>query len=111
MFLESVEFNSIKDTLTKLATDQKLVLMPQVANEEQLAARIKKDPKLPQEGVLAVNDFKSIDYIYVISTDKEKSGNVNAELNKAGQFQSAMTVNNRAWDGGIFFSVIVPNKK
>lgn len=109
-FFESVDFKSMKDELSKIAAENNLELLQQTADRKQLEDRLAKDSKLPKEGVLAVDDFKEIQFIYVLSANKEKASAVNAAINKLAGFTGTMTVNN-AKEGTVFLSVIVPNKK
>lgn len=110
LMIESVGFAELKEYLQKLANEKNLQIYNKASDFNHLRVMINSAKGvLPKDGVIAIDDFNDVNYIFVLSKDPNKAQDINNTINASGQFTC---VNTRTDDIlGVSLSLLKPNKK
>lgn len=103
---EIIEFNKIKDVLQSLSSEKNLKIYNKPSNIDDLKQMITQSKgNIPQDGVLAVDDFTQTVYIFIISKDANKAKDFANSLQATKQFTAILSRNDDIT--GVFLGLIV----
>jgi len=107
---ESINFNEVKDALTKAAQDHNLVLFPKpVEDPIDLLDMIKTEKgNLPKSGVIVADNFSNLNLVTILSKDQTVIDNFRKDM--INQFDFSQKFNREEMGVKLSANYIAPKK-